>query len=133
MVPPILSSSEKQKSHYTQIYYERNCTNLCEDLHPYMLLLYGFFYQRMEIFIFFPEMSTEQWDLWCSIFHTQIILNKLIPVLPRTLNQCVSKTVESILEVQDFSGFVLSFLLLVTNKNLNIPLFHFAFNSVWDR
>lgn len=92
-----------------------------------------FFYQRMEIFIFFPEMSTEQWDLWCSIFHTQIILNKLIPVLPRTLNQCLSKTVESILEVQDFSGFVLSFLLLVTNKNLNIPLFHFAFNSVWDR
>lgn len=38
MVPPILSSSEEQKSHYTQMHYERNYSSLGEDLHPYILL-----------------------------------------------------------------------------------------------
>lgn len=40
IVPSIISSSEEQKSYYTQMHYERNCTHLCEDWHPYMLLLY---------------------------------------------------------------------------------------------
>lgn len=40
MVPSDLSSSEEQKSLYTQIYYERNYIILCEDLHLYVFLLY---------------------------------------------------------------------------------------------
>lgn len=38
-----------------------------------------------------------------------------------------------LLEVKVFSSFFLSFLLLLINRNLNISLFRFAFNSVWDR
>lgn len=126
MVPSNLSSSEEQKSLYTRIYYERNYINLSEDLHLYMFLLYDL-YQRMEILIFFPGMSTQSRETCGAVmFVPKLFLTNRFLYYHITLNQ-------SVLELQDLSGFVLSFLLLVINKILNISLFHFAFKSVLYR
>lgn len=60
VVPSNLPSSEEQKSLYTQMYYERNYTNLCEDLHLYMFLLYVLLSKDGNFHILPRNVHTEQ-------------------------------------------------------------------------
>lgn len=60
------------------MYYERNCTNctnLCEDLHPYKLLLY-FLSSKDGNFNILPRNVHRAVRLVMLYFYTQIILNK---------------------------------------------------------